>query len=410
MPAETSRTSVEGSGTWASSATLTRTCPRPGAAPRPVAAVAGPAPRTGRPGAGPAARGPRPPRRSRARAAGTAPPPMPHRGSRSSGRRGRARRASDRRGGARPAWSAGSSSSLPAFGQPGCERLLERLPGHVRSVLARQAVAGEVPVLLFRGRREPSRRPRRGAGSARSRSSTSSASQASSPVGAPRPSHSFSSRLRWRSVRSYAVIADSLSGHSERIASSMKSRRFDGIPDHDDEVVGPEVHRAHLPPQIALAPHRRTVHLHAVRAAARDLDLDQHLAGLVGDHLAARVGGPVRIAPDHGFGGRGPRRLEEEQEGDALEQVGLALAVGTRDRDQARRGARRAASRRGCGSPGVRPTPAATRHQPTGVGSRTGITRYVNSSDSPRTIPGFRPSRTSSRTDSPEAAARPSAR
>ena len=32
---------------------------------------------------------------------------------------------------------------------------------------------------------------------------------------------------------------------------------------------------------------------------------------------------------------------------------------------------------------------AAPRRQPTGVGSLTGITRYVNSSDSPRTIPGF---------------------
>src|SRR5262245_6005946 len=37
-------------------------------------------------------------------------------------------------------------------------------------------------------------------------------------------------RLRWRSVRSYAVIADSLSGHSDRIASSRKSRRLDGSP------------------------------------------------------------------------------------------------------------------------------------------------------------------------------------
>ena len=45
------------------------------------------------------------------------------------------------------------------------------------------------------------------------------------------------------------------------------------------------------------------------------------------------------------------------------------------------------ASRRGCGSPGARPSRAATRGQPTGVGRRTGITRYVNSSDSPRTIP-----------------------
>src|SRR5512132_1617278 len=44
-----------------------------------------------------------------------------------------------------------------AFGQPALERLLERLPGHVRSVLAAEAVPGEVAVLLLRRGGEPRR-------------------------------------------------------------------------------------------------------------------------------------------------------------------------------------------------------------------------------------------------------------
>src|SRR3990172_4443554 len=70
--------------------------------------------------------------------------------------------------------------------------------------------------------------------------STSSASHASSPGGAPRPSHSFSRRLRWRSVRSYAVIADSFSGHIARMASSRNSRRFEGSPSTIARSSGPK--------------------------------------------------------------------------------------------------------------------------------------------------------------------------
>ncbi len=410
-PPDTSRTSDDASGTWASSATLTNTCPRSRSRSptsrwrRGSSAENGSSSsRTGRSRTSSATALASPSRRHKA--AAQASPWL------AKLRAPRSRTASVRSSRCGPT-KRGPSDELvrPAFGQTGLERLLERLAHDVRSVRRTRA----------RTRRGAGTPPPPvvasacgglgvGAGPARCPFLTSSASQASSPVGAPRPSHSFSKRLRWRRVALVRRHGGLLERPERADGVVEEVAPLGRVADHDDEVVGAEEHRPNLPAQIALAPHRRPVHLDAVRSSAGDLHLDQDLARLLGQDLAARVRRPVRVAPDDRLGRGGSRRLEEEQEGDPLEQVGLALAVRAGDRHRAPRAARPGASRRGCGSPGARPTRAATRRQPTGVGSLTGITRYVNSSDSPRTIPGFRPSRTSSRTDSPDAAARPSAR
>jgi len=98
------------------------------------------------------------------------------------------------------------------------------------------------------------------------------------------------------------------------------------IADHDHEIVRSEEHRTDLTSEVALASDRRPVHLHAVRALTGDLDLDEDLA-VRGLHLAARVRGTVGASTHDRLGGRGSRRLQEEQERDALEQVRLPLAV-----------------------------------------------------------------------------------
>jgi hypothetical protein len=221
----------------------------------------------------------------------------------------------------------------PAFGQPAFERLLERLPGHVRSVVAGEAVPGEVLVLPLRRRGEP----RRGLGA-----KPDQRAPVLDQLGVPGPqpgrcpaSLPFLEQPVALSQRAFVGRHRGLlerPQRPDRLVEEVAS--LGGIPDHDHEIVRTEVHRANLTPQVSLAPYRRSIDLDSVGASSRDLDLDQHLARLLGDDLAARVGGAVGVMPDHRFRGRGTRRLEEEQEGDPLEQVGLALTVRARDGDQ----------------------------------------------------------------------------
>ena len=280
-----------------------------------------------------------------------------------------------------------------------------------------QLVAGEVRRTPRRRAGPAARPPRaRACGRARRRPAISSSSQASMPAGAPAPSHSFSSRLRWRSA---AVVGGEQSflerpQRDHRLVEERAALRR--VADHDRQVERAEQHRAHLAPQVALAPHRRSVDLHPARAPAR---------GSRPRPAPCRSRSRTRLARRR----RRPRRCTSaalaETRGDPSaystwmpssrfvlpsplgptndrEPVGQLLELGVlvvAELDAARPtpGASRAGSAR-------------ARDQETAAGRRTGITRYVNSSPSPRTTPGFSPSRTSSRTLSPVAARSPSAR
>src|SRR6266545_618880 len=100
----------------------------------------------------------------------------------------------------------------------------------------------------------------------------------------------------------------------------------------DVEILRPEERRADLPPKVALAPHRGPVDLDLVRPAPRDLHLDQHPA-TGGLDLPSEVG-RIGPSPDQRLGARGSRRDQEEQERDALDEVGLPLSVGPDHGDQ----------------------------------------------------------------------------
>ena len=178
-----------------------------------------------------------------------------------------------------------------------------------------------------------------------------------------------------------------------------------------------EEHPAHLPAEIAAVPDRVAVHLHAARALLADLDLHEHLAVARVD-LAADV--PAVGALAHERLGSPTRGLRRARTGSTCPPSGSSCPRRwARPRRRVPPARDRAGCARGCGSRAARPSSdacarqgATLRQSPTGDrrGSRTGITRYVNSSPSPRTTPGFRPSRTSSRTASPTAAVSPSAR
>ncbi len=126
----------------------------------------------------------------------------------------------------------------------------------------------------WRGARRLHRVPR----SPAPRCGSSSSSQASIPAGAPRPpSHSLRRRFRCRSARSYADETPVLQRPERDDGLIHEVAALRGITDHHRQIEGTEEHRPHLPAELALAPERALVQLHAARALARDLHLDEGL-------------------------------------------------------------------------------------------------------------------------------------
>jgi len=99
-----------------------------------------------------------------------------------------------------------------------------------------------------------------------------------------------------------------------------------GIARDHRQIEGTEHDRAHLSAQIALPTDRRAIHLDLVRASRSDLDLDEHPAALRVE-LSAHVAG-LGATPDQRLARGRTGALQRVEEVHALEQVGLALAVG----------------------------------------------------------------------------------
>ena len=185
--------------------------------------------------------------------------------------------------------------------------------------------------------------------------STSCSSHASSPAGAPRPSHSFSRRFRWRTTlarrRSRACPAP---GCSATTTSSMNARRFDGSPITTGRSNGPN--------STARTCRRRSRRRRTgerftwIRFAPRraHLDLDEHVP-VAGRELAADVAGLGAVA--HHRLGRGRARAARARTGRASPRAGWSCPRRwDRPPPRARRGSDRAACARGCGSRAARPT------------------------------------------------------